>query len=600
MITLKTMKWSNLFSYGENNEIDFSKSPLTQILGYNGHGKSSIALILEEALYNKNSKGIKKADILNRNNNSKSYTIELDFDKDGDSYSLKTTRGSTQTVKLSRNGTDISGHTATTTYKTLEELIGFDHKTFTQIVYQSSAASLEFLTATDSNRKKFLIELLNLNKYIEYGEVFKGLLKETETEITKLNSKISTNKSWIDKYKSADLSLKQLLSVPVEPSKSLEEIAELKETVKNIESTNKKIIQNNKYKELRDSITVEVVPPKPVLDVTKLTTDKTENSKTVKDCDAFISKMKKLGHQCPTCTQEIDLEKVNDLIAEQESIKTASKATVENLEKLLQTYEKELKTWSTKEENKRLYEEYHALYDPGLETQILDRSELQKTIEVLEADVASIRKDIKKITEENNNILAHNARVNLLIGQLYDVQTSLEQDEELLSVLNERSSTLQLLVKTFSSTGLVAYKIECLVKDLESVTNTYLEELSNHRFQISFRVNSSDKLNVVISDHGKEIEISALSGGERARVNCAALLGIRKLMQSISNSRINLLILDETIENLDLDGKEKLVEVLLGEPHLNTFVISHGFNHPLLEKVTVKKKNNISRIEYGG
>ena len=70
-------------------------------------------------------------------------------------------------------------------------------------------------------------------------------------------------------------------------------------------------------------------------------------------------------------------------------------------------------------------------------------------------------------------------------------------------------------------------------------------------------------------------------------------------MQSISNSRINLLILDETIENLDLEGKEKLVEVLLQEPHLNTFVISHGFNHPLLEKITVIKNKGISRIEYG-
>jgi DNA repair exonuclease SbcCD ATPase subunit len=107
----------------------------------------------------------------------------------------------------------------------------------------------------------------------------------------------------------------------------------------------------------------------------------------------------------------------------------------------------------------------------------------------------------------------------------------------------------------------------------------------------------SDKLNVVISDNGFDIDISALSGGERARVNVAALLGIRKIMKSLSGNRINLLILDETIENLDLDGKEKLVEVLLAEEHLNTFIISHGFSHPLLEKIQVTKTNNISRIE---
>ena len=70
-------------------------------------------------------------------------------------------------------------------------------------------------------------------------------------------------------------------------------------------------------------------------------------------------------------------------------------------------------------------------------------------------------------------------------------------------------------------------------------------------------------------------------------------------MQGLSNNRINLLVLDETIENLDLDGKEKLVEVLLNEDFLNTFIISHSFSHPLLERVYVVKENNISRIDNG-
>jgi ABC-type molybdenum transport system ATPase subunit/photorepair protein PhrA len=68
-------------------------------------------------------------------------------------------------------------------------------------------------------------------------------------------------------------------------------------------------------------------------------------------------------------------------------------------------------------------------------------------------------------------------------------------------------------------------------------------------------------------------------------------------MQSISNSRINLLILDETIEALDVDGKERLIETLIKESDLNTFLVSHGFTHPLLEKVYVVKQNNISHIE---
>lgn len=160
MITYKKLKWHNAFSYGEDNELDLVSSPLTQLIGKNGYGKSSIALILEEVLFNTNSKKIKKGDILNRYTKSKNYTISVVFDKDGVEYEVTTIRTSTTSVvKLRREGIDISSHTATATYKTIEEIIGYDHKMFSQIVYQSSVSSLEFLTATDTTRKKFLIEL---------------------------------------------------------------------------------------------------------------------------------------------------------------------------------------------------------------------------------------------------------------------------------------------------------------------------------------------------------------------------------------------------------------------------------------------------------
>ena len=63
----------------------------------------------------------------------------------------------------------------------------------------------------------------------------------------------------------------------------------------------------------------------------------------------------------------------------------------------------------------------------------------------------------------------------------------------------------------------------------------------------------------------KIVDILALSSGELARVNTSTLLAIRKLMSSISSSRINTLFLDEVIAVLDEQGREKLVEILLGE-----------------------------------
>ena len=56
------------------------------------------------------------------------------------------------------------------------------------------------------------------------------------------------------------------------------------------------------------------------------------------------------------------------------------------------------------------------------------------------------------------------------------------------------------------------------------------------------------------------------------------------------------LFLDEVIGVLDDTGREKLIEVLLAED-LNTYIVSHGWTHPLLEKTEVIKEENISRLE---
>ena len=611
MITIKTLSWSNAFSYGADNYIDFSASPLTQLVGKNGHGKSSIALVLEEVLFNKNSKSIKKADILNRYVKDRGYSIAVTFDKDGTEYRIETKRSSTQTVKLFKNGVDISAHTATQTYKNIEEILGFDHKTFSQIVYQSNAGSLEFLTAPDTARKKFLIEILNLGKYTQAQEVFKQTAQELSRDIAEAQSQVNTVTAWITKYAGTDLTYKPVEPVPELESDKLVEVEMLATSIANIESTNKKITQNNTYKQIQNKITLFPIPEKPTVnlkpvlqEINTLNTESVELSKTVRDSDAFTKKIGALHGTCPTCLQDINEEKIAELISEQQTIKETAqehiariKAKLSELDAIQLEVLNQNSAWESANRAKEEWEKYHAIIDPTMQEDLLDKKELEKKLAELQASVAVFKATIAKIEKDNLAASAHNAKVDIIAKQMVEMNEELETYSAKLHELSERMSIINVLTKTFSTTGLVAYKIECLVKDLEEITNSYLVDLSDGRFQIAFKVSASDKLNVVITDNGRDIEMLALSGGERARVNVATLLAIRKLMQTLSSSRINLLILDETVEALDVDGKERLIEVLLREEHLNTFLVSHGFSHPLLEKINVVKSNNISQIE---
>ena len=163
-IKLQRLEFENMFSYGGTNVIELDKSKITQLTAPNGSGKSSIAMIIQEALFNKNVKGIKKGDILNRWSKSKSWKVMLGLTQVlGDTevtYDVQVVRTGAQTkVQLWEDGVDITEHKVLDTYKKLNQIVGTDFEVFSQLTYQSSTDLLEFLKATDANRKKFLINL---------------------------------------------------------------------------------------------------------------------------------------------------------------------------------------------------------------------------------------------------------------------------------------------------------------------------------------------------------------------------------------------------------------------------------------------------------
>lgn len=596
MLIFKTLKWSNAFSYGPDNKINFTSNPIVQLVGKNGHGKSSIALILEEVLYNKNSKGVKKGSILNRYVSSKSYSIELEFEKDGVAYSVKTVRGSTQTVQLFKDGVDISGHTSTTTYKLIEQIIGYDHKTFCQIVYQSSAFSLEFLTATDTNRKKFLIDLLGLNRYSDIAQEIKTDLAEAVKDADKVQASVNIAENWLAKNAKIDITILQPRIVPESPTDKINELTTIKAQISNIDATNKRIRNNNTYKELTAEGPPNV-PPAPTSDIIGITVALRSAEQDLANLEAVVNKNSKLPNKCPSCGQAVDNSHKQKMVEEAKEAIPRAKALVEDLSSTLKR-EKALKDAHDAAQKKLVEWENNARsIDKTLPDQILDINVLSAKSLQLNKEISEVTAAINEATKYNRSVEENNTRMQVILSQRASYEEELTKFRTDLAVKNAKVNTLQLLSKTFSPSGLIAYKIETLVKDLEDQTNKYLADMSDGRFQLFFRVNSSDKLDVVITDNGEDIDIFALSNGELARVNISTLLAIRKLMQSLSNSRTNLLILDETVESLDLEGKEKLIEVLLAEDHLNTVLVSHGFTHPLLQKVEIVKTDNISRIE---
>ena len=604
MIILQKLKWDNCFSYGEDNEIDLSKSTLTQLVGTNGVGKSSIPLILEEVLFNKNSKNVKKADIANRYI-GKGYDISLDFSVDSNLYTISVSRRATLKCKLTKDGEDISSHTASNTYKTLGNILGIDFKTFSQLVYQNTNASLQFLTATDTNRKKFLIDLLKLDDYVAYFEVFKEAVRTASSDITTSNAKIATIEKWLSDNILEDTNILSKMDLPFESEENQKLLRSYSRDLENISESNKKINTNEILKkQLKD---IDLHEAKRLLALQPELKDSSQKLQALGAWrsekmfeNTMIKKYEDLTKledmECPTCGSEIDTEFVQRMLQEHSERLEQCEVFAQKDQGLLKEIEEANEIHRNAGKTIEDWENLYRSIDNKLPSTVTNKDDLETKIVDLRQKIMEEREELQKVIDENERRERHNTRIGIILEQTEQFQSELDVHKSTLEKSESNLAILETLKKAFSTNGLLAYKIESLVKELEILTNDYLAEFSDGRFAINFVV-ENDKLNVEVSDNGNIIDILALSSGELARVNIATLVAIRKLMASISRSQINVLFLDEVNQALDEVGKEKVVEVLLKEENLNTYMVSHGWTHPLLEKIEITKDENISYLE---
>lgn len=604
MIILQKLKWDNCFSYGSGNEIDLAASTLTQLVGTNGVGKSSVPLILEEVMFNKNSKNVKKADIANRYVNQ-GYNISLDFMVDGDEYCISVMRRKALKCKLTKNGKDISSHTASNTYRTLGETLGIDFKTFTQLVYQNTNASLQFLTATDTNRKKFLIELLKLDEYVAFFETFKNAVRDISQQIIVHEAKTDTIVKWLDGNKLDSIDILPIMKLPKTEESDEKLLRSLQLQFENLAEKNRKINDNNYLLEELKSINInefriDLESNPSMQDTADLQESlgglKQEVIQYENEKDKYLDLLERGESTCPTCEQKVDTDLLVDNYQELDKKVETLEANVAQGNKELEKINDENKVYRKATRGIKNWEQLYRSVDSGLPTRVYDKAQVENQIREVQDKVETARERLEEVINENQSRERHNTRIDIIQEQTESFEKELFSITAALSSAESKLSVLEILKKSFSTNGLLAYKIESLVKELEVLTNEYLAEFSDGRFSINFVV-ENDKLNVEVSDNGNIIDILALSSGELARVNIATLVAIRKLMTSISRSQINVLFLDEVNQALDEAGKEKVVEILLKEENLNTYLVSHGWTHPLLEKIEIVKTENISSLE---
>lgn len=637
-----------MFSYGADNEIDFLRNKVTLIEGKIGAGKSSIPTILEELLYNKNSRDFKKTEIINNTLSTNSYSGTVEFKKDSDHYLLKKEVKTSAKVLLFKNWSDISAHTATGTYKLLEEIIGLDFTTFSKLVYQSVKSQIDFLSATDAKRKEFLVGLMNLGVYKDIEEEIKLDKKDLDSELATVTGSINILEAQVKSFK--DKELLKYEDIPLfdfETAKSkldllnrdlaestnlLDEYNRLESNrTKNIVEITKRISTNqlilsrhlqkldsteHQLKKLQDKELPQPLPfdSQELQSVTReLTTSETLMSEAKKRYDHFRADANKKS--CNVCGSLLNKEESHAaaLLARDEynSIKPdveLLKAKKEELFKLKLENE-EYDFW--KSSISKLETELKQLNSDNtissIDKQLISDNELlqietDNIIPKPKTDDISLRKEIKELQDaikiaelELRRVELYNASVEPTNSAIISNRENFDKSkselrslEEIHKLKTEEVTDLSILQKSIKE--LVSYKIENEIKIFEKYINEYLNELSSGKFALAFELTDA-KLSVTIYNNGIATSINTLSSGEQTLVNLATLFAIRKVM--LATNDLNLVFLDEVISVLGSEDKDLLVDLLFNQS-FNTLLVSHGYDNKLCSKININKVNGIS------
>ena len=194
----KIFKFSNLFSYGEDNVIDFEKiGGIGGIFGKNTSGKSSIISSLIYCLFDKCDKTSKSGTILNSQKTS--FSCELLLNINGSDYIIKRdgkqkSDGSVPVKvnfsKINEDGSieSLNGEQRNDTNNIIRSYIGsYDDFILTTFVSQDRPSN--FVDLTQSERKDLLTNLMDMNIFDELHDMalqqtkeFQILLKQYSNE----------------------------------------------------------------------------------------------------------------------------------------------------------------------------------------------------------------------------------------------------------------------------------------------------------------------------------------------------------------------------------------------------------------------------------
>ncbi len=495
------LEFSNMFSYGEDNRIDFSKfNGSYGIFAGNHMGKSALFDILSFSIYDKSTRATKASHIINTEKSS--FQCKLTFELNGQTYFIERlgTRKTDGNVKvdvnfwtLNEDGevVNLNGEDRDKTNFQIRNYLG-TYDDFVMTALSTQYDNQNFVEKSQRDRKELLYKFLDIFVYDDLYKIAKENSKELQVLIreyekedlhqksSQIYNKINEDSDQLiqitldldevkDKIKEFNNDLVQLNKsfVPVENNLNIDKIEfdieritnDLKFCVNELDEV-KSIIEHSKNQ--KEEILTELSTLEPYKDFETINSQFKEQELKVREYEYDVKDIEKKLRECYKKQNQLHDHKYDpncDFCVNNEFVKDAqgSITMIPELEKLLESKHKQFKEFQTSlisfKQNLDFSTSYVSLFSKigTLDNTIHLSEEKLKTIQYKGKNLNSTLKGLLKDKEDyfkNETQIQNNEQIQ---HQIQIVKTNLERLEKEESKYNKQHRDLDIEIKKLQS-----------------------------------------------------------------------------------------------------------------------------------------------------
>ena len=607
----------------------------TETNSTNGSGKSTLISALFWALTGSSLTNEVLADEVVNLKVNKNCRVSVYIETEKDEIKITRVRKDTEkgnNLLLEINGQDLSCHKVADTQDRINKLIKIPFDLLRNTIIMTSGMDSAFSSLTPQQRIQTLESIRDYSIWEKISDeankdskVYITQLSNNNLEISSLNGKIDTYKNLIEKAKEEKISLESGSTISeldneIEIAKQSKlthhekieqkeiEISEFKKN--NIIPDSSDIVQKmnditNTVSDLKEQVTKE----KQELEV-KI--KDLEYSK--KDIQREVTLLERWFKEdtCPTCGKKLDR-------TENEITEKSNKLEQYNNQLLI------ISNQITEYINKKENNELEAIIDKQIADKRVEYSQLQAELNNIKSIKEKSDQQYDKLQDElrelqtiynafdielgklNSKKNSYQEKINRCISDISTYELEIEEKQSKVKELEKENIDLS-VKKSLSDFyyKLLGAKGELrpylLNKDIAYLNNRmqfYIGRFFKNT-EVSLLLNGAS-IDIKIQADNVIKSISSLSGGEKKRVDISIQLALYDLIQTVSQSKFNLLCLDEIESLLDPIGCEQLIEIIEDKAE-NIETVWWITNHPSVkesipQKILVKKILGKTEVE---